>query len=343
MKKAPDVSELDLLDRQLVHALMMDGRAPLNRLARVLNVTDRTVTSRYRRLRGRGILRVVGLPVSSRVGVEVTRLRIQCTPGNAEAIARALAHRADTGWVKIYASGTEVVCTVRCEGIGTRESLLLQKLLRARQVTAVAAQSVMQIYTPAQGTWLDLNALDSDQVQTLQRAPSPAKEPVVLGDVDHALLAVLSRDGRAGYSELAQAAGRSESTIRRRLDHLRRNGALTFEVEIVPSHFGLHTEAAIAACVAPHQLADTARALAHDPEVTWAAATTGPTNLVATVICHNREALYAYLTDRIGALKTINQLEIMPVLRHVKQLRLLTDGNRLHDRDRQSFRVTPDQ
>ncbi|MGW6137608.1 hypothetical protein [Streptomyces sp. NPDC055140] len=43
---------------------------------------------------------------------------------------------------------------------------------------------------------------------------------------DAALTAVLKRDGRAGYPELQRGTGRSESSVKRRLDQLIASGSL---------------------------------------------------------------------------------------------------------------------
>jgi DNA-binding transcriptional regulator YhcF (GntR family) len=42
---------LDDLDRALIHALHIDGRAPFHRMAAALGVSPQTVARRYRRLR----------------------------------------------------------------------------------------------------------------------------------------------------------------------------------------------------------------------------------------------------------------------------------------------------
>ncbi|WP_281369109.1 Lrp/AsnC ligand binding domain-containing protein [Phytohabitans rumicis] len=54
------------------------------------------------------------------------------------------------------------------------------------------------------------------------------------------------------------------------------------------------------------------------PEVAFAAATTGPTNLVATVVCRDVQALYRYLTERLGTLPAIRHVESAPIIRTVK-------------------------
>ncbi len=330
-----DDQGFDRLDRQLVQVLMIDGRAAFSRLAAVLGTTDQTVIRRYRRLRGAGLLRVLGLPVGDRVGLYESRLRIQCVPGAAPAIADALARRPDTGWVKIFSGGTEVGCLVSSRTWEDHEALLLRKLPRTQHVTGVSAQSMLHRYTGGADRRLCLTELSEEQIEALEPPPVSTDEDTVrLDDWDHAMLAVLARDGRAGYPELAKATGRSESTVRRRVEHLRRSGALAFDVEVLPVHLGYRTEAALAATVAPSDLAEIGRALAGHPQVPFVAATTGAANLAASVLCRDQRDLYTYMTEGIGALKAVRRLEVLPVLRHVKRAGLLSDGSRLFDAPR---------
>ncbi|RLU83571.1 AsnC family protein [Streptomyces griseocarneus] len=325
--------QLDALDRRLIHALSLDGRAAFSRLAAVLGVTDQTVVRRYRRLHGERLLRVIGLPVCDRLGMSENWLRIQCTPGAAVPIAEALARRPDTGWVKIHSGGSEVACVVRSFSTDERDALLLQKLPRTQNVTGVTAQSLLHTYTtPSHGQLLDGAGLSEEQVRELAR-PEPAGmgDEIRLDAADRVMLDVLARDGRTGYPELARATGRSESTVRRRLEYLREAGGLYFDVEMLPVHFGLTAQAALFATVAPHNLAEAGRAISRHPEIPWVAAATGTTNLVGSVVCRNRAELYRYVTERIGALRVVQQLEIVPVLRHVKRAGLLTDGIRLFE------------
>ncbi|MFF7725216.1 Lrp/AsnC family transcriptional regulator [Streptomyces sp. NPDC008001] len=326
-----DEQTFDPLDRQLVQALMIDGRAAFSRIAAVLGTTDQTVIRRYRRLRGAGLLRVLGLPVGDRVGLYESRLRIQCVPGAAVAIAEALARRPDTGWVKIFSGGTEVGCLVSSRTREDHEALLLRKLPRTQQVTGVAAQTMLHRYATGPGRWFGTDGLTDEQIAALEPAPVSDDGAVRLDDSDYALLAVLGRDGRAGYPELARAAGRSESTVRRRVEHLRGSGALAFDVEIHPVHLGYGMEAGLSATVVPSELAAVGRALAGHPQVPFVAAVTGAANLAATVLCRDQRDLYRYMTEGIGALTAVHRLEVLPVLRQVKRAGLLSDGSRLFD------------
>ncbi|WP_371501959.1 AsnC family transcriptional regulator [Kitasatospora sp. NBC_00374] len=327
-----EVEELDGLDKALVQALMMDGRAPFSRLAEVLEVSDQTVIRRYRRLRTTGLLRVVGLPVGHRVGLYESWLRVQCTPDAAVQVADGLARRRDIAWVTLNSGGTEIHCVSKARNRGDRDALLLQKLPGTRRVTGISAHSILRTFIGGPGRWAGLDILTDRQVQDLERpwVFGPGLR-VELDDAALAMLTVLGRDGRAGYPELARATGLSESAVRRRLEQLRDSGAIYFDVEIAPVLLGYHAEAALLVSVPPAELAATGAAFASHPEVPFAAAITGSANLLAVVVCRDTDALYSYLTERIGGLKAVQQVEVVPVLRTVKRAGMLMDGTRLVD------------
>lgn len=322
---------LDDLDHQMVQALLIDGRAAFSKIAAVLGVSDQTLIRRYRRLRTAGLLRVVGLPVGHRVGLLESWLRVQCTPDAAVAVADALARRPDISWVTLNSGGTEVNCVTRARTREDRDALLLHKLPRTQRVTAVTAHTVLKVFIGGPSRWLGLDRLTEQQVAALERPGQPGRGQVQLDETDLVLLAELARDGRTACAELARATGLSESTARRRMEHLQDVGALFFDVEIDPALLGYPTQATLWATVAPADLAAAGAALAAHPGVPFAAAVTGSANLVAVVLCRDTEELYEFLTGRLGSMPAIQHVELTPVIRTVKRAGLLTDGHRLVD------------
>ncbi|MET9384106.1 AsnC family protein [Streptomyces sp. NPDC002928] len=99
-----DGPKLDDLDRALIHALHVDGRAPFSRIACVLGVSAQTVARRYARLRAQASLRVAGPADPDRAGRTQWLVRITATAGSARNIARALVRRPDTSRVKLASS-----------------------------------------------------------------------------------------------------------------------------------------------------------------------------------------------------------------------------------------------
>ncbi|MET9962398.1 AsnC family transcriptional regulator [Streptomyces sp. NPDC006326] len=323
---------LDALDQALVQALMLDGRAPFSRIAEVLEVSDQTVVRRYRRMHGSGLVRVVGLPLGRRVGLFESWLRVQCAPDAALAVAEALARRPDISWVKLASGGTEINCLTKARTSQDRDVLLLDKLPRTRRVTGVSAQTILRVFMGGPARWCGLDVLRPEQVAALERpVAARAQERYTLDEAELALLSVLGKDGRAGYPELARATGLSESTARRRVERLRELGALYLDVELVPAALGFEAEATLMMTAAPARLAEVGAALAGHPEVPFAAAVTGTANVMAVVVCRDTDALYTYLTERIGAVPGIHHVEVIPTLRNVKRAGMLVEGGRLVD------------
>ncbi|MGI5184211.1 Lrp/AsnC family transcriptional regulator [Dactylosporangium sp. CA-152071] len=309
--------DLDTLDRQVVHALQVDGRAPFSRIAAVLGASDRTVARRYGRLREAGALRVVGLPDAAALGHVDWLVRMRCSPDTAVPVAAALARREDTSWVTLVSGGTEITCITRTRSQSADGDLLLQKLPRTPRITVLSAHCMLRGVAGLHGWPGRTDALDPDQVTALRPAPPvPLQTPPTRAD--NALLAALARDGRAPLPALAAATGWSETTVRRRLDELCRGNVLYFDVEIEPALLGYHAEAMMWLTVAPSALSATTRALATHPQIAYAAATTGPANIAASVICRDLNELYEYIAGDIGSLDGVASVETAPVVRRVK-------------------------
>ncbi|MEU6258510.1 Lrp/AsnC family transcriptional regulator [Streptomyces sp. NPDC047043] len=313
---------LDKLDLKLLQALQLDGRAPFNRIAEVLGVSDQTVARRFRRLRSAVHLRVLGITDESRLGRSTWLLRLCCTPDTAEQLADALARRSDTAYVSVISGGTEVMCAMKPRTRQARDELLLDRLQRTPRVTSVSAHCLLHHFYGGRLGWLSkINALDSDEQAALSPPPvDSATVPVVLEEEDEALLAVLGRDGRAPLTELQASTGLSESAVRRRLDRLRSSGILYLDVQFDHEHLGNDVVAMLWLTVAPAALADVGRTLASHPEVRFAAATTGQANIVAATLHPSTGELYTYLSDKIGALDGVRSVETALTLREVKQL-----------------------
>jgi DNA-binding Lrp family transcriptional regulator len=315
-------SGFDELDRRLVHALQVNGRAPFSAIAEALGVSDRTVARRYARLRSTGAVRVLGAVHPMALGAVQWFLRVRCAPAASVPVAEALARRPDTSWVSLTSGGTEIVCTVQMESEADTEALLLAKLPRTPRVEGVTAHSVLHaFYGGPDSLVAKIGSLDDAAVERLRPAPVPHRPgPVRLDDGDRALLAVLAVDGRTELEQLAAATGWSATTVRRRMTELRERGVLYLDIDVDQGVFGVGVRTLLWLSVAPAHLQEAGTALAGHPEIAFAAATTGPSNLCASVVCTDQRALYRYLTTRVAALPAITQVETAPVIRTVKRV-----------------------
>ncbi|WP_223290853.1 Lrp/AsnC family transcriptional regulator [Streptomyces avicenniae] len=318
--------EYDDIDRQVVHALQIDGRAPFSRIARVLGVSDQTVARRYTRLRTAGLVHVVGLWRVGARGDTGWVVRLRCVPGAAEELGRMLARRPDTIWVHALSGGTEVNFGARIPAEapdGRHAPTLLEQLPRTRQVTGVTVLSTLHTFFGGPMSLVNKSgALSAAQAAALRDRPAPTARcgdgPVPADEGDLRLVATLAEDGRAPLADLAAATGWSQSTVRRRLGELRADGSVYLDVEYDRRMFGLRAHMLMLLAVPPSRLEETGRALAGHPEVAYAVATTGPTNLFVSLLCSDSAAVYRYLTTRVAALKGVERVETLPLVRTFK-------------------------
>ncbi|MEU6187841.1 AsnC family transcriptional regulator [Nocardia sp. NPDC047038] len=311
---------IDELDRGIVHALHIDGRAPFSRIGTVLGVSTQTVARRYRRLRAEAGLRVVGLSRLDRDDHTRWLVRLGATTTAARTLAHSLARRPDTSWIKLLSGGTEILLILRMpHQADAAHPLLLQEIPRTAGITTVSAHYVLHTYLGGPTPW-------HGQVATLterqQRQLTPPHHDALsargLSSADDALLSALQADGRAGLAELVAATGWSPATVARRLADLRAQGEIFFDVQADDTLFGATTQALLWMSVAPARLDQVGLELARHPELAFVLATTGPSNLVAQAMCPNPSALHRYLTRRLGSDDAIRTLEVTPVLATVK-------------------------
>ncbi len=259
----------------------------------------------------------------------------------------------ERSWVRIASGGTEVLCSILTPD-DDRDALLLERLPATKPVIAISAYCVVHTFTGNEDGWQPAaSALSAEQISALTPAaprrpgpghrlepesesesepeskpePGPESEPeprpagpAVLDPADRTLVAELARDGRTPFTGLAAATGLDESSVRRRLAALLADRTVYLDLDVDNRALGFGLSALLWMSVEPARISTVGNALAQFPEVAFAGATTGPTDVLASVVTTTGTAFYQFLTDRIGALPGIREIQSAPVLRTVKRV-----------------------
>jgi DNA-binding Lrp family transcriptional regulator len=312
-------NQLDDVDRQIIHAILAYPRAPFRTIADAVGVSDQTVARRYRKLSETAGLRVYGVVNAQQAGWVDWLVRLHTTPGSSNSVADALARRPDTRWVRIFSGGTEITCVLQVRTPEQRNALFLHGLPGSRRVVQISAHSILHTFTAVEWPVL-ASALSGAQLARLPLAPAQdAGNAEGVRPEDEPLLTELARDGRVSTASLAAAIHWHESTVRRRLEELQRAGLLYFDVDIDDAYLGITVSAMLWLSVETAHLEAAGRALATHPEVPFAAATTGRTNLAASALFRDSRHLYDYLTTRLTGLPGVQSVETAPIIGTLKR------------------------
>ena len=321
-QKAKSAS-VDDLNVRIVHCLQVAPRASFAVIASVLGVSEQTVARRYRKLRGNGVTRVIGFVDPTPLGQQSWMLRLFCRPDASVQIGEALARRDDVQWVAVMGGGTEVDCVLRPRSVGDQDQILLRQLPRTVQITGIEAASVLHVFrgSTTQDWRVGVPFLTARQeARLVEGTPRRTDRMTELTDADEPLLRALMQDGRTRYADLRAAAeGRTEAQVRRRVTELREAGLLYFDVDLDDAAFGFLLVARVLLTVAPAHLDAVGQAVGSHPSVRFAAATTGPTSISASVAFPGVEDLYRFINEDIGRLEGVAQAQVVPIDRTLKR------------------------
>ncbi|WP_020660861.1 Lrp/AsnC family transcriptional regulator [Amycolatopsis benzoatilytica] len=284
---------LDSLDRRIAGALQADGRAPWRRIAEVLDAPERTVARRGTQLLRTGVVTVIAV---SPHGVPLL-LRGTCQAGLGRPAATALAVRPETSFCYLSTGPRELVAEVFCDR-ARLPTFMFDEMAGIPGVQDLTADTVTRYYRTVHEWQPDL--LTSAETAALAPFPQPTPQPrrtegAVFSSEERAIVRALREDGRRTHDELARAAGTSESTVRRRLDALRREERVFIRAVVEPAVLGLPVEALLWIRCRPHRVDGLGRALLSSPFVRYAAAMTGEYQLVADVTLPDIAALHDFV------------------------------------------------
>jgi DNA-binding Lrp family transcriptional regulator len=264
-------------------------------------------------------------------GQSAWMVRIQARPESVRSLSRALADRDDVAWVTIGAGGTEIAASLLSRSAVERDHLLLDRLPRQAQVLGFTVHSQLHRFVGAGGVeWTVQSPLVGAESERALLAGSRLEPSTATPDAaDSELVSALTEDGRVTMAELAQRTGWSEARAARRMAALLGSGALYLDVDVAQEVFGFTTTANIWLTIEPAHLHDVGQALVALPEIAYCAAITGAVNLMAVGLFRSDPELYAFLTERIGALPGVRQAEVSPVVQKVKQAGSFVEDQRL--------------
>jgi DNA-binding Lrp family transcriptional regulator len=298
---SPDRAKLDALDRRIVAALQMDGRASWTDIAETCGTSVATVARRAQQLLADGVVRVaVVVPDINHAGpANLFVVRIRCSAGAQVRVAEQLLRREDVRLVSLITGPFDLIAELIVRKDESLSARLVGDLQGIDGVQACETDLLLHTYKVSHD-W-------SRQLLTGEAYVAGASEPHECDpshftEMDRAILARLRDDGRAGFRAVARELRVNESTVRRRFETLRERGCIMVLTLVPAVSLGFESEIVLQIRVAPSRLDAVARELATYRGVRYLASTLGASSLVCEVILPTARDVFEFVTRTLGDL-----------------------------------------
>ncbi len=223
-------ASFDELDVAIVDAVRSAPRASWQKLGGVLQVDPATVSRRWARLESEGVAWVTAYP-SGRLTPACALVEVDCSLGRAADVALALAEDPQAATVKVTSGARDVMLLAQAPTLDALSAYLLDLVGRVPGIARVRSHVVTGSTLEA-SRWRE-GALNPDQRRRLGVRPGPRSDDAdTLTDADTRVLRALHTDGRMSFERLAEHAGISPVTARRRLSRMLEAGLITIRCDV---------------------------------------------------------------------------------------------------------------
>jgi DNA-binding Lrp family transcriptional regulator len=296
-------------DAAIFRELQADGRIPFTTLAQRLGVSEAYVRRRVSHLTQADVFsiaavadpRVLGLSYMAWIGLVVR-------PSEASRVAEALVDHPEVDYVVQSAGSFNVMAEVACRSTSDLHCLLVA--VRAlggvrRSETFVYLNLLHQRFQWALG-----------DRSSGTRPADTVRDAAGLAPLDIQLIRELQRDGRASFRNLARRLNVSERVVSSRYNRLVAGNVLQVIAVGNPLTLGFGAMAWLGIRLAEgadNEAVGAALGRAHG--IDYVLAPTGRFDLMAEIVCRDREELLATIEDELGAIEGIDQIETFYYLR----------------------------
>lgn len=297
---SPEFENVDDADRHIAACLQVNGRASWGKIARVLDLPERTVARRGQRLLESGIVKVSTSIDSTKVAhARPLLLRIRTGTGRVWPIARSLAARPDASSVSILEGSNEIAAMFMLRDRPAIRTMLFEDLPATDGILHTTSTTVLRFFRTGYD-WYPPILEDSVVAELRPDYFSPERhedtQVSVLNPDEEAVVNALSVDGRLSVKAIAEELGITPATAKRRVESLLGRGILHVRTEVMPTVFGFGLEVLLWLTAPSHHIDHIGVALAKHRSIKFCAAATGTSMLWVNGLFRDEEDFYSFVT-----------------------------------------------
>ncbi|WP_216851392.1 Lrp/AsnC family transcriptional regulator [Herbiconiux sp. VKM Ac-2851] len=140
-----ELEAIDVIDRKIIDQLRLDGRRSFGQIARYVGLTEGSVRQRYNRLLALGVVQVVGMPNSPRMGYVEAHLSIRVRGATVESVAKALAALPQVKYVGACIGSFDLSADVRCADQAEMNRLLTDTVRSILGIDVLETAAVLEV------------------------------------------------------------------------------------------------------------------------------------------------------------------------------------------------------
>ncbi len=150
------------------------------------------------------------------------------------------------------------------------------------------------------------------------KSNSRAHRGHTVDELDRRIIRLLQRDGRMTNTDIARKLEVTETTVRKRIGQLLDEGLMNVVAVPTPEAVGMNLSAIIGMSVDLTALHDVGDAIRSYPEVRYIGMSAGRYDLMIEAFFSSQEQLLDFVTDKLGALAGVGNIETSVILKVVK-------------------------
>jgi Lrp/AsnC family transcriptional regulator for asnA, asnC and gidA len=141
-----------------------------------------------------------------------------------------------------------------------------------------------------------------------------------LDEIDIEILQMLEEDGRKSFTEIAEELNLSESTVRKRVLAMQKEGIIKkFTVKVDPRRLGINTVSIVGLEVDPTKLLEVAQKLCEFSEIKCVATSTGDHMIMTEIWTRDGRELTKFISEKIGTIEGVKRVCPAIILEKLKE------------------------
>lgn len=145
-----------------------------------------------------------------------------------------------------------------------------------------------------------------------------SRGPVVLDEVNRAIIEELQQDGRRPYGTIAEAVGLSEAAVRQRVQKLREAGVMQIVAVTDPLQIGFRSQAMVG-IRAEGDVREVAERLAAVEDIDYVVMCAGSFDILVELVCEDDDAILELLNTVVRRTPGVRDTEMFVYLKLTKQ------------------------